>query len=126
MKSVARILVVDNDQAILECLQLALTQEGYEVAATLDNSKALQYLITFRPSVIILDLLVPNTDGKSVLATYRRMCHQHIPIIGLSTAPHFSDIAETLDIEDHLPKPFDLNKLLDRVEYYVSHPSHRD
>lgn len=113
-----RILVVDDDKAILEFITLALQDEGYQVVTAQDGVIALECARSFNPDLIVLDMIMPRMDGQTFLENFRRESAK--PVIGLSASKRFTDLAPTLGINDYLPKPFSLTELLDIIDRHMS------
>jgi diguanylate cyclase (GGDEF)-like protein len=124
-----RIVVVEDDLDVAGGLQAALEEEGYEVelAGTAD-----QALITLRrspPSLVILDVSLPDGDGFGIartLAAHRRTAH--LPVLFLSGAEDLATRVRTLHREeaDFLHKPFGWKELITRVEQAILRAQHRD
>lgn len=116
MTSRPTLLVVDDDDAIREALAEVLSDEGYLVVTHRDGREALDYLREgHRPSVIILDLWMPQMDGwrlrRELLADPEL---EHIPVVVLTAAS--SDAAEPQRVAGVLRKPVALQALLGLIE----------
>ena len=113
-EAVARILVVDDDPDLRRMLTLALTDEGYDVRAVENGRAALDMLETWRPRVILLDLMMPDGDGWAFRA--RQLATPgtaDVPVVILSAA---GDVAvDSLRPAAFVPKPFNLELLLTTV-----------
>jgi DNA-binding response OmpR family regulator len=118
MATPKRILIVDDDDAILEFMTLALGDEGYEIAVAKNGALALEKIPTFQPDLIILDMVMPRMDGESFLLAFRAD-NQKTPVIGLSASKRFHDSLAHLPLNDFLPKPFSLDELIDFVKKYL-------
>jgi two-component system response regulator MprA len=114
--SPATVLVVDDDRAIRESLDRALSLEGYRVLAAADGAQALDRVAADAPDVIVLDLMMPNVDGLTVCRRLRGR-RDRTPILMLTARTETSDRVSGLDAgaDDYLPKPFDLDELLARI-----------
>jgi DNA-binding response OmpR family regulator len=110
-----RVLVIDDDQFIREFIRMALIDEGYEVAVTMNGIAGLERVVDFRPDLIILDMLMPLMDGRSFLAAYRRSPLPGVPIIAISVSRKVAAAAATLPVDAFIAKPFDLDTLTDCV-----------
>jgi len=113
MKS--RILVVEDDAALARVLRDNLTFEGFEVAWESNGSRALTRLKVFAPDLVVLDLMLPDTNGFDLCGLLR---HGHdTPIIILTARGQKADKLRGLDLgaDDYITKPFDLEELLARV-----------
>jgi DNA-binding response OmpR family regulator len=119
--TLGRILLIDADDSIREFEGMVLVDEGYEVALAPNTSCALPLLLSFRPQVIILDLLTPEKNGAALVRTLRQAAGCGVSIVAVSTAPHFSEMAAALDVEVCLDKPFDLAAFLLCIQENLKH-----
>ncbi len=119
----ARILIVDDEQAILLGLKRQLTARGYEVHTATGGLQALTEIETAPPDLIILDLMMPDLNGIEVTYQVRNRLHSNVPIIVLSARDEESQKVEALDFgaDDYLTKPFGLDELLARVRVALRH-----
>jgi two-component system, OmpR family, response regulator MprA len=113
---VARLLVVDDDEALRTALGRALRLEGYEVDAAADGAEAVNLLGTLRPDLVVLDVLMPVLDGLGVCRFVREQ-GEAVPVLLLTARDSVSDRVLGLDAgaDDYLTKPFALEELLARV-----------
>jgi two-component system KDP operon response regulator KdpE len=111
----ARILVVDDDPAILRAVRRSLSGHGYDVAAASDGQGALETAGRFRPEVVLLDLILPDLDGVKVCDEIRK--ESDVPIIVLSAVGDDARKVEALDrgADDYLTKPFSMDELKARI-----------
>ncbi|TAK31876.1 MAG: response regulator [Chloroflexota bacterium] len=107
---------MDDDEAIRDFVDWALTAEGYVVATAPNGAAALALLEHQRPDVILLDVRMPVMDGWSFVRAYRELSKPHAPIILLSAARDGQNPASDIGAAAVLPKPFDLVELLTLVE----------
>lgn len=113
------VLVVEDDSAIVDLIQEALKDEGYEVLAAM-NGGALQVAHDRHPDVILLDIMMPGMDGVEVSRRLRADPDTAaIPIIAMSAHHRLQATAERMLADDRLPKPFDLDGLYDVVAHWV-------
>ena len=112
----ARILVVEDDQAVREALERALSFEGYEIDTATDGAVALSHLRSSTPDLVILDVMMPHVDG---IETCRRIraSGDTVPILMLTAKVTVGDRVEGLDAgaDDYVTKPFALDELLARI-----------
>ncbi|QTH44995.1 response regulator transcription factor [Cohnella sp. LGH] len=111
-----KILVVDDESSIREAVAYALRREGYEVETAADGQEALDKVETFRPSVMVLDVMMPRVNGYDVC---RKLDGRPRPAIMLLTVK--DDIVDKvlgleLGADDYMTKPFDMRELLARVK----------
>jgi two-component system response regulator MprA len=111
----ARILVVDDDPAVLSGLRRALTLEGYEVLVAEDGDAALAVASADGPDLVILDVMLPDIDGFDVCRRLR--ARSDTPVLLLTARDTVPDRVAGLDhgADDYLVKPFALDELLARV-----------
>jgi two-component system response regulator MprA len=112
-----KILVVDDERAVRESLRRALELEGYDVGLASDGSEALEKLEgEAQPDAIILDVLMPGTDGLEVSRTLR-CSGSRVPVLMLTARAEVGDRVAGLDAgaDDYLTKPFALEELLARL-----------
>lgn len=122
-----RILIADDDRAIRESLDRALSLEGYETVAVADGSAALDELRRQPVDLVVLDLMMPNVDGITVCRVLRSE-HDETPILMLTARTQTSDRVEGLDAgaDDYLPKPFALEELLARIRALLRRHTRED
>ena len=112
-----KILVVDDERAVRESLRRALELEGYDVGLAVDGSEALEKVdAEAQPDAVILDVLMPGTDGLEVSRTLRRSGNK-VPVLMLTARAEVGDRVAGLDAgaDDYLTKPFALEELLARL-----------
>jgi two-component system, chemotaxis family, chemotaxis protein CheY len=119
-----RILVVDDDNAIREFVEMALHDEGYEVAVAEHGLDALDRLHGKAVDLILLDMRMPVMDGWAFLNVYHDLPSPHVPVIAVSANAR-SLAATTEDVVAFLAKPYDLEELIDLIERYLKHPTIR-
>lgn len=113
-----RVLVVDDDPNIVQLVKINLESEGYEVETASDGTDALDSIARRQPDAIVCDLMMPVTDGYTVLRTLRTdPATSKIPFVVLSAKVLPSDIQRALEMgaDRYITKPFDPEDLLDAV-----------
>ena len=128
MVSKQKILIVDDDNNIAELIALYLTKECFETKIVNDGEEALKEFVSFRPDLIILDLMLPGIDGYQVCREIRHT--SDVPIIMLSAKGETFDKVLGLELgaDDYMIKPFDSKELVARVRavlrrFQVKQPS---
>lgn len=116
-----RILVVDDEPQIQRFLKPALTAVDYEVIQAASVAEAKRSIATQAPDVVVLDLGLPDGDGKEVIATVRTF--SSVPIIVLSARDQVREKIEALDLgaDDYVEKPFAIGELLARIRTALRH-----
>ena len=110
-----KILIVDDDNNIAELISLYLAKECFETKIVNDGELALKEFQTFRPNLILLDLMLPGIDGYQVCREIRHT--SDVPIIMLSAKGETFDKVLGLELgaDDYIIKPFDSKELVARV-----------
>jgi DNA-binding response OmpR family regulator len=124
MTEPARILVVEDDEAIREILRLSLIDESYEVSAVPNGDLALSRLREWPPDLIVLDMMMPIMDG----ATFRRRQRElglapEAQLIVLSASRTAEPEAAQLGAAASIAKPFELDELLAVVAATLARPA---
>ncbi|MGB3301452.1 response regulator transcription factor [Gordonia sp. (in: high G+C Gram-positive bacteria)] len=112
----AKVLVVDDEENIRELLSVSLKFQGYDVVAAADGPRALDIVRTFKPDVVVLDVMMPGMDGFGLL---RRLRADGIdaPALFLSARDSVEDKVNGLTIggDDYVTKPFSLEEVVARL-----------
>lgn len=111
-----RILLVDDEERILNFLRTKLKASGFEVLTARNGEEALEQAQAQEPDLIVLDLLMPKMDGFEVLRELRSF--STVPVIILSAREADADKIKGLRLgaDDYLPKPFNPDELVARIE----------
>ena len=111
-----KLLVVEDDEHVRDAVTRALRFEGYEVHTAADGNEGLVRAIDVAPDAILLDVLMPGTDGLAVCRRLRERGDQ-TPILMLTARHEVTDRVAGLDAgaDDYLVKPFALDELLARL-----------
>lgn len=112
-----RVLVVDDDPDIRSLLVSVLTDDGYEAASAANGRDALAVLDTWDADLIVLDLMMPVMDGWAFASRLHE--RRSVPILVLSAGTDLTRHAKTIGAADFVPKPFDLDTLLPRIDRLV-------
>jgi two-component system KDP operon response regulator KdpE len=109
------ILIIDDELQIRRLLEITLSSNGYKIIQAVNGKEGLVAAATHRPSLIILDLGLPDTDGQEIIAKLREWFNK--PVIILSVRNSETDIIRALDngANDYLTKPFRTGELLARI-----------
>ncbi|WP_151524331.1 MtrAB system response regulator MtrA [Serinicoccus kebangsaanensis] len=112
---IARVLVVDDDQALAEMLGIVLRKEGYEVATCGDGGRAMPMFREFRPDLVLLDVMLPSKDGIEVCKELR--AESGVPVVMLTARTDTKDVVLGLEAgaDDYVVKPFKPQELLARI-----------
>jgi DNA-binding response OmpR family regulator len=112
MATKQKILIVDDDENIAELISLYLTKECFETQIVYDGESALTAFESFKPNLILLDLMLPGIDGYQVCREIRSS--SSTPIIMLSAKGEVFDKVLGLELgaDDYMEKPFDTKELI--------------
>ncbi len=110
-----RILIIEDDEAIVRVLRRSLAYEGYTVDAAFDGETGLTLARDAHPDMVILDWMLPGMDGLEVCQRLRG--GDNLPILMLTAKDTVNDRVQGLDAgaDDYMVKPFQLDELLARV-----------
>ena len=114
----ARILVADDDPAVLDAVGAVLARDGYEIETALDGATALKSVLDQPPALLVLDVAMPRLNGWEVCAIVRRQSHtREVPILFLTGRVEVRDQITAMQVggSDHLKKPFDAEQLRTKV-----------
>ena len=111
-----RILAVDDEPQILRYLQRSLDEAGYQPIVTSDPSRVAELVELEEPDLILLDLMLPGTDGFALLRRIREF--SGVPVIFLTASNKEEDTVRALKMgaDDYITKPFSPSELLARIE----------
>ena len=111
------ILVIEDDPDIAELVEYNLTREGYRVLSATSGERGLELARLERPSLILLDLMLPGIPGLEVCRRLRREVSPDVPLIMLTAKSEEVDIVTGLELgaDDYITKPFSLREFLARV-----------
>lgn len=114
-----KILVADDDPAILHSVKMLLEDEGYDVETAVGDRTA-QAVTDHLPNLILLDIWMSGMDGRDICKRLKSQAStKDIPIIMISAHQDTEMIAREAGADDYVLKPFDIFKLLGKIEQYV-------
>jgi two-component system KDP operon response regulator KdpE len=119
------VLVVDDEPAILRFLKPALEANGYDMSSAGTVAEALKRTAAESPDIVLLDLGLPDGDGKDVIRQARQW--SDLPIIVLSARERETEKIEALDLgaDDYVNKPFNVGELMARMRAALRHRMQR-
>ncbi len=123
--SIARVLVVDDEPQILRFLKPSLAAAGYDVVTAMTAAEALKAAATGSPDIILLDLGLPDMDGKEVIRRLREW--SATPIVVISARDREAEKIAALDLgaDDYVNKPFGVGELMARLRTALRHKAER-
>jgi two-component system response regulator RegX3 len=115
----ARILVVEDEASLADTVRYNLEREGYGVAVASDGRGALERFRSENPSLVILDLMLPEISGLDVCRQIRQI--SNVPIIMVTAKDSEADKVSGLEIgaDDYVTKPFSIRELVSRVRAHL-------
>ena len=110
-----KVLIVEDDGNIAELLHLYLEKEGFETQVAPDGGKGVELFRSFRPDLVLLDIMLPVMDGWSVLKKIRET--DKTPVIMLTAKGELNDKVQGLEggADDYIVKPFEMKEVLARI-----------
>jgi len=111
-----RILLVDDEVAVLKTVCAYLEQDGFNVVTATDSETAMETARSFQPELIILDVMLPGIDGFSVLREIRRESDVYILMLTAKASEVDRVVGLELGADDYLTKPFSPRELVARVK----------
>ena len=123
-----RILVIEDEPALVEMLRYNLEKEGFDVAAALDGEEGLTAVGETKPDLVLLDWMLPHMSGLEICRQLRRGRETRaIPVIMLTARGEESDRVRALDVgaDDYVAKPFSPGELVARIRAVLrrAHPA---
>ena len=113
----ARVLVVDDEDSITQLLSTALRYEGFEVETSATGRGGLSAAESFRPDLVLLDIMLPDLDGFEVQRRLPNGANGRLPVIFLTARRDTDDRVRGLTVgaDDYITKPFSLEEVIARV-----------
>lgn len=110
-----KILLIDDEVAILNLISAYLKPEGFEVFTATDGSSALQAVRAYQPDIIVLDVMLPGMDGVEVLTRLRRESEVYVIMLTAKTEETDKIIGLSVGADDYVTKPFSPRELVARI-----------
>jgi two-component system alkaline phosphatase synthesis response regulator PhoP len=109
-------LVVDDEQNIIDLVTAYLRKEGYEVYTAMDGPAGLKAARTFKPDLIVLDIMLPGLDGIELLSQLRRESDVYVIMLTAKSEETDKIVGLSVGADDYLTKPFSPRELVARVK----------
>lgn len=114
-----KILVADDDSAIVDALQFLLEESGYDVIATIDGGAVIT-LYDEKPDLLLLDIWMSGYDGREICRVLKAdKTKSHVPIIAVSANRDIQKISEEMGADDFIAKPFEMDELLQKIDAHL-------
>lgn len=115
-----KILIAEDDQAILDVVTIILENAGYTIVATSNGDIVLEKMENDTPDLLLLDIWLSGHDGGKIARTLKHKDNtKQIPIIMISANNETEKIAKEVHADGFLQKPFDIDDLLQIVQKYI-------
>jgi two-component system alkaline phosphatase synthesis response regulator PhoP len=111
-----KILVIDDEPSIVKLVTAYLKPEGYEVYTAADGNTGLKAARTYKPDLIVLDLMLPGIDGFAVLSQLRRESNVYVILLTAKTEETDKIVGLSVGADDYMTKPFSPRELVARVK----------
>lgn len=116
---VKKVLIADDDPAIVESTALILTEFGYDVDTTVDGGSIYKMEKEY-PDLLLLDIWMSGQDGREICKYLKKKeATKYMPIIMVSASKDVAESAKNSGADDFITKPFDMNFLVNKVVEYV-------
>ena len=111
----SRVLIVEDEPALADSIRYGLEREGYECTVLADGSRAIDFVRSWRPDLVLLDLMLPGMPGTDVCREIRTT--GRVPIVMVTAKDTEADkvIGLELGADDYITKPFSMRELIARV-----------
>ncbi|VBB07067.1 transcriptional regulatory protein c terminal [Lucifera butyrica] len=118
-----KVLVIDDELQLRRLLKVSLEGQGYKLSEAVNGQDGLLAAAAYKPDIVLLDLGLPDMDGKEVVRRIREW--SRVPILILSARDQEQEKVEALDAgaDDYLTKPFGISELMARIRVSLRHAS---
>jgi two-component system alkaline phosphatase synthesis response regulator PhoP len=111
-----KILVVDDEPSIVKLVAAYLRPEGYEVMTAVDGPSGLKAARTFKPDILVLDIMLPGMDGLELLQQLRRESQAYVILLTARTEETDKIVGLSVGADDYVTKPFSPRELTARIK----------
>jgi len=119
-------LVVDDERPLVDIVSAYLEREGFDVVAAFDGERAVEVARTERPDLVVLDLMLPGTDGIEACRRIRAFSDAYIVMLTAKAEETDKIIGLSTGADDYLTKPFSPGELVARVRAMLRRPRNAD
>jgi DNA-binding response OmpR family regulator len=113
----ARILVIDDDKAVLEVVETILVKEGYDVEIISDWRVVFAKIKEYKPDLVILDIFISGADGRVICKELKKSkTTLNIPVILFSASNRLESYTKDSNAQGYLKKPFEIVELVNIVK----------
>ena len=116
-----KVLVIDDDPALVKMVDSFLTAHGYKVSVATDGDEGLLKVKEEKPDLIVLDVQMPKMNGYTFVHECKKInAALNIPIIVLTAKQGMAEIFKVEGVKEYMTKPFAMEKLLESVKKYLN------
>lgn len=111
------ILVIEDNHAILDVITLILESEAFNVAGLNKGADFINHVLSFKPDVIIMDIMLPDIDGRVLLKELKEtLSTSHVPVLMISARYNVTNYTlDGVSADDFMAKPFNIDELMDKI-----------
>ena len=115
-----KILVIDDDPDVISLMRMLLHKKNYDVASASREAEVEQAIADFKPDIIILDVLLSGSDGRSICKKIKSTeTSKNIPVIMFSAHPGAQKNIDEYGADEFISKPFQSTALLERIKFHL-------
>ena len=111
-----KILIIDDEPSIINLVSAYLRPEGYEVFTATDGPSGLRAAKTYRPDIVLLDVMLPGMDGLELLSRLRRESNVYVILLTARTEETDKIVGLSVGADDYVTKPFSPRELVARIK----------
>lgn len=114
------ILIADDDQLIRDLLTDLLIGEGFRVDAAVNGAEAVRAALAEPPAAVLMDLMMPVVNGAQATALLKDDPRTaNVPILAMSAGKTLAEATRTIQADDFISKPFDIDQLIGTLNYWI-------
>lgn len=114
--SSARILIVDDEQSIMDLVTAYLDKDGFDYRTAKDGAAGLKAVRSYKPDIVVLDIMLPGKDGLEILAELRRESDAYVIMLTAKSEETDKIIGLSVGADDYITKPFSPRELIARIK----------
>ena len=115
-----KVLLIDDEEKLVANLKVFLELNGYQVLTAFNGKQGLDVARAQVPDIIVTDIMMPEMDGYTLLKEFKMDRQlQNVPVVMLTAKDGLNDLCEIEGAAEFIPKPFDLNRLLDVIKQHT-------
>ena len=117
-----KILIVDDDPAILDAMEVALNLEGYEVESTTKGEETFSKIDSFSPDLVLIDVYLAGMDGRDICQKIKaKEKTSKLPVVIFSADKSMKQVFKECKADDFIGKPFKMDEMYEKIKNQTSH-----